>query len=159
MSEIQIRRASAEDWREIVAMNCELARETEGKELDATTVSAGVRRGLELPDDVRYLLAVQDTAIIGQLMLTREWSDWRNGWIAWLQSVYVHPTARRRGAFRALLNEAVAASRARPDIVALRLYVENTNHVAQETYRRSGFADSGYHVLEMALRRDGGDAG
>jgi ribosomal protein S18 acetylase RimI-like enzyme len=81
-------------------------------------------------------------------MITFEWSDWRNGWIWWIQSVYVRADARRRGVFRALFDHAVSAARQNVQVVGLRLYVEKDNHVAQKTYHRLGMKPTGYWVLE-----------
>jgi len=84
-------------------------------------------------------------------MLTREWSDWRNGWMVWLQSVYVRKPHRRRGVFRDLLTCALEQCRSRTDVAVVRLYVEHNNATAQATYRRLGFADEGYQVMSLAL--------
>lgn len=86
---VVIRSASSDDVAVITEYNCRLALETEHKTLDRATVNAGVRRGLELGDEVQYFVAEDEAGVIGQIMLTREWSDWRNGWMIWLQSVYV----------------------------------------------------------------------
>jgi ribosomal protein S18 acetylase RimI-like enzyme len=89
--------------------------------------------------------------VIGQLMLTREWSDWRNGWMVWLQSVYVLPANRGAGVFRMLFERSMEMARLRCNPVCVRLYVEHENEIAMTTYRRLGFRDSGYHVMEMAI--------
>ena len=80
------RSAQPSDVGRMAEMNCRLARETEGKELDEVMVLAGVRRGLELAPEVRYFVAESHSGIVGHVMITREWSDWRNGWMVWLQS-------------------------------------------------------------------------
>jgi ribosomal protein S18 acetylase RimI-like enzyme len=148
------RSAQPSDVGRMAEMNCRLARETEGKELDEVMVLAGVRRGLELAPEVRYFVAESHSGIVGQVMITREWSDWRNGWMVWLQSVYVDADYRGRGIFRRLLNHAVEAARAEGDVVCIRLYVEHENQSAQSVYRRLGFDSAGYEVLEMRVERD-----
>ena len=98
----------------------------------------------------RYLVAQHESGeVIGQLMHTREWSDWRNGEIWWLQSVYVHQDHRRRGVFRRLLSELESMARtASPRVIGLRLYVERDNAPAQTTYSARGFDNPGYFVME-----------
>ncbi len=148
---VVIRSATADDVAAITEFNCRLALETEDKALDRGTVDAGVRRGLQLGDEVQYFVAEDESGVIGQIMLTREWSDWRNGWMIWLQSVYVASEKRGAGVFRLLFQRAVELTRLRCDAVCVRLYVEHENETAMETYRRLGFLDSGYLVMEMPL--------
>ena len=148
---VVIRSATTDDVAAIVEYNCRLARETEDKTLDRSTVDAGVRRGLELGDEVQYFVAEDESGVIGQIMLTREWSDWRNGWMIWLQSVYVASEKRGAGVFRLLFERSVELARLRCDAVCVRLYVEHGNEAAMATYRRLGFRDSGYLVMEMPL--------
>jgi GNAT superfamily N-acetyltransferase len=151
MMHVLIRAASVDDVAVIAEYNCRLALETEHRILDRATVHAGVRRGLELGVEVQYFLAEDESGVIGQIMLTREWSDWRNGWMIWLQSVYVAAEKRGAGVFRLLLERSVKLARLRCDAVCVRLYVEHENETATATYRRLGFQDSGYLVMEMPL--------
>jgi GNAT superfamily N-acetyltransferase len=146
-----IRSATSGDVAVITEFNCRLALETEDKILDRGTVDAGVRRSLELGDEVQYFVAEDESGVIGQIMLTREWSDWRNGWMIWLQSVYVASEKRGAGVFRLLFERSVELTRLRCDAVCVRLYVEHENETAMETYRRLGFQDSGYLVMELPL--------
>jgi ribosomal protein S18 acetylase RimI-like enzyme len=148
---ITIRTGGSEDVETIAAFNGRLAMETEGKILDADTVRSGVARGLNLKDEVTYLLAEVDGKVVGQLMLTREWSDWRDGWIYWIQSVYVDEATRSRGIFRRLLAAARERLREHDDVCCLRLYVEDENTAAMTTYNRLGFHFPGYRVMEMQL--------
>lgn len=149
---IHVRPARLDDEATIVEWNCALARESEGKELDRALVVPGVRAVLGDLHKGRYFVAEADGARAGQLMHTREWSDWRNGQIWWLQSVYVPPEHRKGGVFRALYGHLVAAAQADPEVVALRLYCETHNEAALATYRRLGMKDAGYLVLERRLR-------
>lgn len=87
--------------------------------------------------------------MIGCLMLTREWSDWRDGWLMWLQSVYVCAPHRGQGVFRSLLETAIEKMRQAPDVIGVRLYVEVKNERAQAVYYKTGFVDPKYKVLEQ----------
>lgn len=146
---LHLRSATLQDVDVLTDFNCRLAQETEHKTLDANVVRKGVQRGLALGDEVSYLVAETANGVVGQLMLTREWSDWRDGWMYWLQSVYVAADHRGQGVFRALLHHATQQLQQRGDVVGLRLYVEEDNHAAQATYRELGFVQPGYHVLEL----------
>ena len=94
---LSIRRAVAADLPIIVDFNCRLALESEHKTLDRAVLTPGVAAALTDEAKARYFVAEDEGRVVGQTMLTLEWSDWRNGWIWWIQSVYVHPDARRRG--------------------------------------------------------------
>ena len=150
-SSMKIRPATSNDADIIADFNCQLALETENKTLDAVTVRNGVARGLAVGDEVTYFVAETDNRIIGQLLLTREWSDWRDGWMYWLGSVYVHADFRGQGVFRQLVDHAKKQLKQRGDVVCLRLYVEHENQPAIETYNRLGFKDTGYRVMEMPV--------
>jgi GNAT superfamily N-acetyltransferase len=150
---IEIRLAARDDWPTIAEFNCLLAVESEGKHLDRRHVEPGVRAILDDPRKGRYFLAVADGRIVGQMMHTYEWSDWRNGDIWWLQSVYVLPDFRRHGVFRALFDRLRSEAEADPSVVGLRLYVEEQNTRAHETYRRLGLSEGGYFVMEKFHRR------
>lgn len=151
---IRIRPASSPDVPVITRFNIALALESENKRLDEGTVQRGVTRGFLQGAEVQYFLA-EDSAgqPVGQLMLTREWSDWRDGWIMWIQSVYVRPEWRGQGVFRSLLKAAIDAMKRQPDVVGVRLYVEVANDRAQVVYLRSGFVDASYRVLEMMFNK------
>jgi GNAT superfamily N-acetyltransferase len=143
-----IRAATLADAPVVVEFNCLLAQESEGKTLDAALLTPGVAAGLSDPHKGRYFIAEEDGKVLGQVGVTYEWSDWRNGWMWWIQSVYVRPEARRRGIFRALFGHVEKTARADPEVIGLRLYVERENHVAQQTYERLGMIETGYFVLE-----------
>ncbi len=132
----------------IAEFNCRLAQESEGKLLDAKLLKAGVAAGLADCNKALYFVAEENAAVIGQLMLTREWSDWRNGWIWWIQSVYVRADARRRGVFRSLFEHVSNLAKADPEVIGLRLYVERENHAARQTYQRLGMDATSYLVYE-----------
>jgi ribosomal protein S18 acetylase RimI-like enzyme len=143
-----IRQAELDDEEIVADFNCRLAWESEAKRLDLPTVRLGVREILSNSRHGRYFLACLDGRIVGQIMHTLEWSDWRNGDIWWLQSVYVHPDFRRSGVFRALMSHLQSEAAASPNVVGLRLYVEVHNTSAQETYKRLGLKTAGYVVME-----------
>ena len=150
---IEIRLAVRDDWTTIAEFNCLLAEESEGKQLDRQHVEPGVRAILDDPRKGRYLVALAAGRIVGQLMHTYEWSDWRNGDIWWLQSVYVLPDFRRQGVFRALFDRLRSEAETDPAVVGLRLYVEEHNTRAHETYRSLGLSNGGYFVMEKMHRR------
>jgi len=134
-----------------------MAWETEHKRLDPDAVRAGVAAGLAEPTRARYFVAMEDAPVaghetlgmpVGTLMLTSEWSDWRNGDWWWIQSVYVPTEHRRRGVFAALYRHVETLARATSGVVGLRLYVERANHAAQRTYASLGMVDAGYALYE-----------
>ena len=146
--EIDIREATSEDAATIAAFNQGIARETEGKELDETTILEGVSRLLADPSRGRYWLAEVDGRVVGQTMVTYEWSDWRNGNVWWIQSVYVASDYRRQGVFSALYRAVEALAEEDADACGIRLYVEKQNDAAQATYRKLGMQGDTYLVME-----------
>ena len=147
-SDLLIRAATVGDLSTIVDFNTRLAEETEHFLLDREILQAGVSAVLADASRGHYDLASSGGMIVGQMMHTREWSDWRNGDIWWLQSVYVHPDHRRCGVFRALYEHLTAQAAADPSVVGLRLYVEAENRSAQTTYQHMGMVQSGYLVMQ-----------
>jgi GNAT superfamily N-acetyltransferase len=145
---IEIREAKAEDAETIASFNQGIAEETEGKHLDEATILAGVSRLLAEPSRGRYWLAEVDGRVVGQTMVTYEWSDWRNGNVWWLQSVYVISDFRRKGVFTALYAEIESLARQDADACGIRLYVEKQNERAQATYRALGMRSDTYLVME-----------
>lgn len=143
-----IRPAIPADAPVLVEYNRRLAEETEGKALDQALLRPGVERALADPAKGRYFVGQEDGEVLGQMMVTYEWSDWRNGWIWWIQSVYVRPDARRKGVFKALYNHVYRTAKESADVIGLRLYVERDNHGAQKTYVRLGMEVTEYLVLE-----------
>jgi predicted GNAT family acetyltransferase len=147
--DIFVRNAEASDWATIAEFNCALARETEDKQLDWETITNGVRRLLADDRKGRYFIAEAEGRIVGMTMITYEWSDWRDSWIWWIQSVYVHPDYRGQGAFARLYRH-IEASAAHAGVRAVRLYVLERNASARAIYQRLGMRESGYTVLEAA---------
>ena len=115
-----IPRATPADAPTVVEFNRLLAEESEGKTLDLKLLRPGVDAALADPHKALYFVAENDGAIVGQTMITYEWSDWRNGWIWWIQSVYVRSNARRQGVFAALF-EHIRETARREGVVGLYL--------------------------------------
>jgi ribosomal protein S18 acetylase RimI-like enzyme len=149
-----LRAATLDDAAIITDYNAALALESESRRLDPDTLRAGVDNALKNEQLARYFVAEAEGQVIGQLMLTGEWSDWRNGHIWWIQSVYVHPDHRRKGIFRALYRHVEAEAKAAGNVSGLRLYVENDNRSAHKTYESLGMSGTGYQVLESIWSGD-----
>ena len=143
-----LRLANARDLPALVEFNHAMARETEGKELDAETLTAGVRALLEDESHGFYVVAESGGEVAGWLLVTYEWSDWRNGVFWWVQSVYVRPHFRRRGIYRRLYELVKARASARGGVRGFRLYVEKHNEVAQRTYEQLGMSETHYKMYE-----------
>ena len=146
-SPLVLRRATPADAATLMAFNAALAFESEGKTLDAATLAAGVAAVLGDPRKGFYTLALRDGIPVGQTSITYEWSDWRNGWYWWIQSVYVHASARRGGVFSAIYRHLEAEARAAGDVIGLRLYVERDNERAQATYAKLGMDLEPYFLM------------
>lgn len=146
-----VRDATDADCAFLTDANATMAVETEGKVLDRDTLRRGVRAVFAQPQRGFYLIAQRGADAVGCLLVTTEWSDWRNGDWWWLQSVYVVPEARRGGAFRALYCEVERRARDASGVVGLRLYVEQDNARAQATYATLGMSPACYRLFERAF--------
>jgi len=147
----RIRDAAPADASTIAAYNSHMAEETEGRKLDSDLIGPGVGEILGDKTKGRYWVAESRGNIVGQLMVTYEWSDWRNATIWWIQSVYVPLEYRRKGVFSALYRHVESLAAAEPGVCGLRLYVETNNHRAQETYKALGMIKPSYLVMESML--------
>jgi GNAT superfamily N-acetyltransferase len=145
---MRIRPATSLDVDTVCEFNVRLALETEGKTLDPAYLRPGVAAVLTDAEKGRYYLAEVDGRVVGQVAITFEWSDWRNGWFWWIQSVYVHADARRMGVFRSLYAHVEAEARAAADVIGIRLYVEDENESAHKTYDKLGLKATTYRVRE-----------
>jgi RimJ/RimL family protein N-acetyltransferase len=148
MSDLEIREARPEDAPAIVEFQLLMARETEDLELDRPTVSRGVAAVLSDPAKGAYWIAAREGRIAGSLLTTFEWSDWRNGTVLWIQSVYVLPEERGRGVYRALYERVKARVLESPDLKGIRLYVDRRNTAAQRVYERLGMSREHYETFE-----------
>lgn len=154
--ELLVRRAETGDAEAIAGFNCAMAWETEEKKLAPDTAVAGARSLLQNPAFGFYLVAEHRTAlnppeVVASLLITVEWSDWRNGQFWWVQSVYVVPRFRRQGVYRTMYTHVKTLATDDPLVCGLRLYVEQENHPAQQAYRNLGMKPSGYVVFEELL--------
>jgi GNAT superfamily N-acetyltransferase len=147
-----IRQARVDDVETLVGFSAAMASETEGRSLDRERLRLGTQAVLASPDRGFYLVAEasgsESGQVVGQLLITYEWSDWRNGVFWWIQSVYVHPAWRRRGVYRRMHDYVIEQAQARKDVCGVRLYVEGDNEIAKTVYGRVGLAVSSYRVFE-----------
>lgn len=145
---LSIRRGRPEDAVVLAGFNRAMASETEGLELLPEVITAGVAAILADPGRGFYLVAESAGEIAGALMVTSEWSDWRNGFFWWIQSVYVRPEHRRRCVYRSLHEHLRQLANSDPGVCGLRLYVERENKRAQATYSRLGMQETHYLLYE-----------
>jgi len=155
MHNLLIRRATTADASSLVAFNQGIARETEGRELPTEILIPGVQGLLSHPERGFYLVAELEGLVIACLMVTYEWSDWRNGMLWWIQSVYVQAAHRRKGIYRRLyqfVQQLAEKERAEgAQICGFRLYVEQDNAIAQATYNNLGMGQTPYRIFEQLL--------
>jgi ribosomal protein S18 acetylase RimI-like enzyme len=149
---VSIRNARHGDVDTIAGFNARLAQETEDSTLEPGIVAAGVQAVVEDPARGRYWVAEVDGRIVGQIQITFEWSDWRNGMLWWIQSVYVHPDYRRRGIYSTLYRHVESLASRQPDVCGIRLYVDRENETAQQTYDALGMSMTDYRVMEKLFK-------
>ncbi|HEV2394378.1 MAG TPA: GNAT family N-acetyltransferase [Verrucomicrobiae bacterium] len=135
----------------LAEFNIRLAHETENMRLDPTTVALGIAALLRDAAKGVYYVAEVNGAVVGQVMITYEWSDWRNGNLWWLQSVYVQKEFRGRGVFRALFGHLTTLARGQGEVRALRLYMHSENERARRSYEALGMRRTAYEVFELDL--------
>lgn len=148
MSDILFREATRADVPAIIDFQLAMARETEELELDREILTKGVNALFADPSLGRYYVAEDAGRAVGSLMITYEWSDWRNGMVWWIQSVYVLPEYRRRGIYAGLYAHIKTIVEPEPAIRGIRLYVDNRNVPAQQVYARLGMEGEHYRVFE-----------
>lgn len=149
--DIHIRQAVLGDAPVIAEFNLRLAEESENLRLDPVCVEAGVDALLRDPGKGLYFVAETEGTVVGQVMITYEWSDWRNGNLWWLQSVYVKPEFRRFGIFRRLFEYLQKTALEQKDVRSLRLYMHAENTRARQSYERLGMKQTQYEVFELEL--------
>lgn len=145
---IEIRKARTTDIITIVEFQIAMALETEGITLNKDVLENGVKAVFEDAGKGEYWVAVDDSKIVGSMLMTPEWSDWRNKTVLWFQSVYVIPEYRRKGIFRMMYSEMKAQVLANDNIGGLRLYVDKTNIRAQKVYENLGMNGEHYRFFE-----------
>ncbi len=149
---VLVRPAHTGDLDLLVSFSLAMAQETEGRQLDEARLLRGTQALFDEPTRGFYLVAEikgqSESTIVGQLMVTFEWSDWRNATFWWIQSVYVRPDWRRRSIYRAMHEHVLREAKQRKDVCGVRLYVEKENRGAQQAYHRVGLSPSTYQVFE-----------
>lgn len=153
-----VRRAIPQDLDALVRFNLAMAAETEGKALSVRQLTEGVRSVFDDPTKGFYVVAEDEGRPVGSLLVTAEWSDWRNAFFWWIQSVYVDPPARQRGVYTRLHRWVENASRSEGNVSGLRLYVDADNAAARSVYERLGMSRSRYDFFESPGRTDCGRA-
>ncbi len=148
---MKIKEANRDHIEIIAKNNILMAKETENKALDYDKVIKGVEAVFENPDKGKYYICLEENKVIGQLMITYEWSDWRNCFFYWIQSVYTVPEKRGKGVFKALFEHVLKLVKQKKGC-GLRLYVEKDNKIAQRVYENLGMSESGYLLYEMEIK-------
>ncbi|MEA5005069.1 MAG: GNAT family N-acetyltransferase [Rikenellaceae bacterium] len=143
-----IRKATTGDISQIVDFQMNMALETERLELNKDILTAGVTNVLEGEKGASYYMAEIDGTLAGMLMITLEWSDWRNGWVWWIQSVYIRPEFRGKSLYRRLYSYIVTLAEESDDVMGIRLYVDRTNTNAQKVYKSLEMNGDHYLVYE-----------
>ncbi len=146
---INIRKGELKDAQTLARFNIMMARETENKDLDFETVFHGVKALIKDPHKGFYLVAESKGEIVGQLMVTPEWSDWRDKNFFWIQSVYIPENYRKQGIFSALFHHVKEIAYHKKNVAGLRLYVELNNNAAKQTYEALGMTKPGYDMYEI----------
>lgn len=148
---MNIRLANAQDTASLVEFNQAMAMETEGKQLESAVLRKGVEAVLKDERKGFYVVAEDENGIVGGLMVTFEWSDWRSKWFWWIQSVYIMPESRGRKTYSRLYEFVKAKARETGDVCGFRLYVEKENLKAQGVYDHVGMESSNYLMYEENL--------
>jgi len=143
-----IRRAKIEDAPVIADFNRAMAWETEQKQLEPGTILAGVQQLITNPQYGFYIVSEVKEQPVACLLITYEWSDWRNGLFWWIQSVYVKPEFRQRGIYKQMYTYIKNLAHTDRRVCGLRLYVADTNQQAQMAYRRLGMDATHYRIFE-----------
>ena len=148
MDQISIREGSISDTPTIAKFQQQMALETESKILKESTIRQGVESVLKCPNKGFYIIAETDSQVIGRLLVTFVWSDWRNGWFFWIQSVFVDAKYRRQGVYRVMHSEVIRRTKASGNCCGIRLYVEKDNRNAQKVYKTLGMHETDYYLYE-----------
>lgn len=150
---MDIRIATAADRDSLIEFNQAMAMETEGKSLQTDVLASGVEAVFADPNKGFYLVADDGSRIAAGLMVTFEWSDWRNQWFWWIQSVYVIPEYRGMGVYSSLYDRVKHFATEAGNVFGFRLYVEHDNERAKRVYEKAGMAASHYLMYEEELKK------
>ena len=145
---INLRMATVRDIDNITLFNTEMAFETESIYLDQADLRHGIAAVLSDSNLGFYLISELEGVMIGQILITKEWSDWRNGWFWWIQSVFVEPNHRRMGVYSAMYKKIVDMADREGNVCGLRLYVDRDNLSAKQVYSHLGMSQSHYDLYE-----------
>ena len=145
---INLRMATVRDIDNITLFNTEMAFETENINLDQADLRLGIAAVLSDSNLGFYLISELEGVLIGQILITKEWSDWRNGWFWWIQSVFVEPNHRRKGVYSAMYKKIVDMADREGNVCGLRLYVDRDNLSAKQVYSHLGMSQSHYDLYE-----------
>lgn len=148
---MNIRLANASDAADLVEFNQAMALETEGKRLDSQVLKSGVEAVFSDEKKGFYVVTEADAKIVGGLMVTFEWSDWRNSWFWWIQSVYILPEYRGRSIYRLMYEFVKNKANQEKNVCGFRLYVEKENVNAQKVYEKLGMESSHYLMYEEMI--------
>lgn len=146
---MNIRRATKDHMPAIINFQMEMAYETEGLKLDKNILEKGVKAVFEHPEKGIYFIAEHEGQVVASTLLTPEWSDWRNGKVLWIQSVYVLPAFRGKGVFKDMFSELKLMMQADESIKGFRLYVDKNNKKAIEVYKKLGMDGDHYQLFEL----------
>ena len=148
---IHTRLSNEHDAPVIAEFQIEMAKETEDLDLERTTVADGVFSVFRDPQKGKYYVATEKDEIVASMLITQEWSDWRNSWFWWVQSVYVEKSHRRKGIYSHLYNEVISKCKKSEQTYGIRLYVEKENKIAQKVYSDLGMRETNYLLYETHL--------
>ena len=149
-----IRKANYSDVKNLIEFNKAIAIETERKKLRESVLKKGIMRILKDPSLGFYLVSEKSNKTIGSLMVTKEWSDWRNGQFWWIQSVYVVKQFRKQGVYKSMYKHVKKIAHSNPDLCGFRLYVEKNNSLAKKVYDSLGMKETSYLIFEENLRNN-----
>lgn len=149
---ISIRAARQDDSALIIDFQQKMAQETEGVKLDAAVLAEGLNRLFDDPAKGKYYIAEDNGGVIGCLMITFEWSEWRCGNVLWIQSVYVKPSHRGKGVFKKMYEHIKSLVTPESEYRGIRLYVDQSNASAKKVYEKLGMNGEHYQVYEWMAK-------
>jgi GNAT superfamily N-acetyltransferase len=149
---VKIREANQQDAKYIIDFQQSMAMETENVKLDSLVLAEGLRRIFEDPTKGKYYVAEENEEVIGCLMTTFEWSEWRCGTVLWIQSVYIKPVHRSKGVFKNMYEHIKSLVTPESEFRGIRLYVDRTNAAAQKVYEKLGMNGEHYQVYEWMAK-------